>query len=70
MISTTLRLMRGPAKSAGFGVLQEFLERGFNCFRQMRGAEDFLATIVERETTIVERLFASHPHPFDLEEDS
>jgi hypothetical protein len=36
----------------------------------MRGAEDFLATIVERETAIVERLFASHPHPFDLEEDS
>ena len=70
MIETTLRLMRAPARGAGLSVLQQFLERGFAAFKQMRGAEDFLATIVRRETAIVERLFAAHPRPFELEDGS
>jgi hypothetical protein len=70
MVGTTLRLMRVPASTAGFGVLQAFLERGFTAFREMHGASEFLATIVERETAIVERLFAGHPRPFELEEKS
>jgi hypothetical protein len=70
MIGTTLRLMRVPAKGAGLGALQDFLERGFAAFKHMRGAEHFLATIVERETAIVERLFAAHPRPFHLEDGS
>jgi len=68
MVGTTLRMMRGPASSAGLSVLQQFLERGFTAFRHMRGADDFLATIVQRETLIVERLYAAHPRPFDLED--
>ena len=70
MVGTTLRLMRAPASGAGLTVLQDFLECGFHAFRRMRGAGDFLATIVERETTIVERLFDAHPRPFDLEDES
>ncbi|MEO7761621.1 MAG: hypothetical protein ABIS68_06890 [Casimicrobiaceae bacterium] len=70
MLGTTLRLMRGPAKSAGFSVLQEFLERGFVAFRHLRGADHFVSTIVERETAIVKRLFAAHPRPFELEDPS
>src|SRR5512144_2047775 len=50
MIGTTLMLMRAPARGAGLATLQEFLERGFAAFKQMRGAEEFLATIDERET--------------------
>jgi hypothetical protein len=69
MVSTTLRLMRGPASGAGLLVLQEFLERGFHAFKRMRGAAEFLATIERRETAIVERLFAAHPRPFDLEDE-
>src|SRR5690349_20882707 len=57
MVGTTLKLMRAPARSAGLATLQAFLERGFNAFRQMRGAREFLATIAARETAIVERLF-------------
>ena len=68
MIRTTLRLMRGPAVAAGLGALHEFLDRGFGAFKQMGGAEQFLATIDERETLIFERLFAGHPRPFDLED--
>jgi hypothetical protein len=68
MVGTTLKLMRAPARAAGLATLQAFLERGFNAFRQMGGAREFLATIAERETAIVERLFAGEPRPFDLEE--
>ncbi len=68
LIGTTLKLMRAPARAAGLEKLQEFLEGGYAAFRQMRGAEEFLATVARRETAIVERLFAGHPGPFDLEE--
>jgi hypothetical protein len=68
LIGTTLKLMRAPARAAGLEKLQEFLEGGYTAFKQMRGAEEFLATIAKRETAIVERLFAGHPRPFDLEE--
>lgn len=68
LIGTTLKLMWAPARAAGLEKLQEFLEGGYSAFKQMRGAEAFLATIAKRETAIVERLFAGHPRPFDLEE--
>jgi hypothetical protein len=68
LIGMTLKLMRAPARAAGLEKLQEFLEGGYSAFKKMRGAEDFLATIAKRETTIVERLFAAHPRPFDVEE--
>ena len=54
----SLRLMRGPAHAAGLGALQEFLERGFDTFRAMRGADDFLRMIAERERSLATRLFA------------
>lgn len=59
-----VRAMRAPAKAAGFGALQSFLERGLSSFRAMRGAEDFAATIRERETVIMERLYAGDAAPF------
>ena len=68
LIRTTLRLMRVPAGAAGLGILQAFLEGGYAAFREMHGAQEFLATIAERENAIVERLFAAHPRPFDLED--
>lgn len=68
LIGTTLKLMRAPARAAGMAKLQEFLEGGYGAFKQMNGAEEFLVTIAKRETTVVERLFAGHPRPFDLEE--
>ncbi|MED5622128.1 FFLEELY motif protein [Ideonella sp. BN130291] len=55
----SLRLMRAPARSAGLATLQAFLERGFDTFRQMRGAERFLATVAEREEALRQRLFTA-----------
>ena len=60
----TLKLMRAPARLAGLGDLQDFLERGFHAFEAMGGAEEFLGIIERRETAILERLFSGDPFPF------
>lgn len=57
----TLRLMRGPAQAAGLGALHGFLERGFDTFKAMGGAADFLGTIESRERDLAEQLFAGAP---------
>jgi hypothetical protein len=49
---------------AGFGVLHDFLDRGFNAFRRMDGAEYFLATVVARETALMDAMFAGETAPF------
>jgi hypothetical protein len=54
-----LRMMRGPAKAAGLGQLQGFLERGYAAFGAMRGgAGEFVSIIVGRERSIVKGLLA------------
>ncbi|MBL8486055.1 MAG: hypothetical protein JNK22_03105 [Rhodocyclaceae bacterium] len=63
LIRTALRVMRGPAHLAGFGELQDFLERGFDAFRHMRGAEEFLERILGREREFMEAMFAGRPFP-------
>lgn len=57
MFRTTLHLMRGPAQAAGLGALQRFLERGFDAFGAMNGADDFLDLISEREQALAAALF-------------
>jgi hypothetical protein len=65
-VSSTLKVMRRPAKVAGLGDLQDFLERGFEAFRGMKGADDFLALLRSRETAILNALFSGKPEPFSL----
>ena len=67
LIAGALRLMEGPAHAAGLGALHDFLARGFAAFRDMRGADEFLAVIGARETRINARLFAADPRAFDSE---
>lgn len=64
LVFRTLRLMRQPAKLAGLEDLQEFLEHGFAAFRDMDGAEEFLALIEGREMALLNRLFSGAPRPF------
>jgi len=66
-LRTALVLMRKPARAAGFGDLQDFLERGFEAFRQMGGAGVFLETVAGREQAVMRRLFAAKSRPFDVE---
>jgi hypothetical protein len=53
-----LKFMRVPARAAGLHALQAFLERGFDTFRSMRGADYFLDQVVLRERALVEQLFS------------
>ena len=64
LVYNTVRMLRIPARLAGFGALQDFLDRGFQAFHHMQGAGEFMATIVARETRILDRIYASHPRPF------
>jgi hypothetical protein len=63
-VRTALAVMRQPARLAGFGALQDFLERGFGSFRSMHGATEFLATIRQRETDIMEAIVGGSYDPF------
>lgn len=68
-IGVALRAAHLPARAAGFGVLQQFLERGFAAFLRMGNAQPLLAAIRERETELMNRLLGgesdagSHPTP-------
>jgi hypothetical protein len=66
MVRALVRLARGPAHAAGFGSLQEFLERGLDAFEAMHGAGEFLSTIRDREVRAMERMFAGTPDPFEF----
>ena len=57
LLRHSLRLMRGPARMAGLPELQAFLEKGFDTFREMRGAKEFLTLVVERERALAAWLF-------------
>lgn len=61
-----LRLSRGPARGAGLGELQGFLERGFEAFLSMGEAAPFLEAIEYRERAALESLFAGRVDPFGL----
>ena len=64
-LRTMLRLMRRPARAAGLGTLQSFLESGFDTFgalaRQGGAVEDFLRTVQQRETQLLQLLFEGAP---------
>jgi hypothetical protein len=64
LLRTTLAAMRLPARTAGLGALQAFLERGFTAFGHMDGAREFLATIQSRETKLMNAIFAGDRAPF------
>lgn len=56
LLRTTLHMMRMPARAAGLGALQRFLEAGFDAFSEMNGAAGFLATIDARERALADAL--------------
>ncbi len=67
IIHALVRFARGPAHAAGFGSLQEFLERGLDAFEGMHGAGEFLSTIRDREARYLERVFSATPDPFEFD---
>jgi hypothetical protein len=63
-VRSALAAMRQPARLAGLGALQGFLERGFAAFRHMGGASAFLATVEARETALMTAIFSGDRAPF------
>jgi len=61
MIYLTVKVARGPAKAAGFGELQSFLERGLSAFKKMKGSHRFLEALGAREHVVLEALFDAAP---------
>lgn len=59
LLRHSLHLMRGPARAAGLGALQQFLETGFDTFKSMGGADGFLGTVGQRERALAATLFAA-----------
>ena len=59
LLRNSLRLMRRPATAAGLGELQQFLERGFDTFKAMNGASEFIALVEGRERALVTALFST-----------
>jgi hypothetical protein len=64
LLHAALVMMRQPARLAGLSVLQGFLERGFNAFRKMHGATEFMAAIEGRERGLMDAIFAGDEAPF------
>ncbi|MEM6638540.1 MAG: hypothetical protein AAF610_01420 [Pseudomonadota bacterium] len=61
MIYLTVKVARAPAKAAGFGELQSFLERGLAAFKKMKGSYRFLDALAERERHVLDALFDDAP---------
>ena len=64
LIAASMTAMAIPAKLARLSELHHFLETGFSAFRQMAQPEEFVTTIVQRERTILDNLYAGKPEPF------
>ncbi|MCB9134603.1 MAG: hypothetical protein H6636_04200 [Anaerolineales bacterium] len=66
LTAPTLALARLPAKTAGWDELHDFLERGYQAFKKMKGSDYFLKTITTREKEILHRIFSATPDPFEV----
>ena len=57
MIGLTLRAMRLPARLAGFGALQKFLETGYKTFNALEDVHQFLDDMTVRMTEVFTQIF-------------
>lgn len=57
-LRSLLKMMRTPARAANLGALQDFLEAGFDAFAHIRGAEELLQQIAQRESHWINVLFS------------
>lgn len=61
-----LRLARKPAYAAGWGELFDFLERGYAATKSLPETSAFTTIIQERETRILDQIYAGDPDPFTI----
>ncbi len=63
LVMMLIRMLRGPAIAAGFGLLQSFLENGLRAFRIMGDGTEFIDAIRLREVEFKRSLLANNDHP-------
>jgi hypothetical protein len=62
-IGVALAAMHRPARLAGFGELQDFLERGYGAFGKMQKVAPFLDALVSRERAVSRALLSGDDSP-------
>jgi len=58
LVMMLIRMLRGPAIAAGFGLLQSFLENGLNAFKIMGDGTQFIDAIWQRENDFMHSILA------------
>lgn len=66
-VAALLAFSRGPAKLAGLGELQAFLERGYAAFESLGDVDGFVTEIERDESAVSAKLFAGDADPFAFE---
>jgi hypothetical protein len=66
LVRFTLKMTRSPAEMAGLGNLHSFLRRGFEAFYEMKGVDELLEIIIERETKIMNAIFDNNKAPLHI----
>lgn len=62
LLGATLKAMRIPARLAGFGALQSFLEKGYSTFRNIESVEQFLDAAELKMQQLFERVYTKPLH--------
>jgi hypothetical protein len=58
IVGVAMKMVKVPAQSAGWVEIYDFLERGYGAFRQMKDAKNFVATIAQRELSLLDLMYA------------
>lgn len=61
LTTAMLNITKGPARTAGWTELVDFLEHGYTAFKHMNGGDYFLTTIRQREMDILNRIYLKDP---------
>jgi hypothetical protein len=64
VVGAAMRVLRGPAQRADWVELYELLEHGYTAFKQMKDVKTFVGVIQQRETRILDQIFAGAVDPF------
>jgi len=62
----SLNVSERPAKKAGLHALHSFLTRGLEAFGAMDDVQTLMRTLIQREQTILSRIYSNHATPFSL----
>jgi hypothetical protein len=58
IVGVAMKMAKVPAQHAGWVEIYDFLERGYQAFRQMKDAKTFVETITQREMSLLDLIYA------------